>query len=515
MITGSIAHLPPANRSPDVVVVGAGAVGIVLAVQLARAGQVVTVIEGGPADPPADYRAANRAASTGRAHLGLGEGRMQALGGTTRLWGGQLVAFSAADLAPATYPGKRGWPISHADLARATDRALDLLGVPPAMRDPVAVWRAASGQSEQLSPDIAITATGWLPQPDFARLFARDLADLPGLAVLTGHRVVDCTFAAPGRVSAVVLAGPTGRHSLGAARVVLANGTLELVGLLLRLARDHPACGFAGNSHLGQGFIDHLHGVIGHFARIDRRAMGALLDPRFVGGRKFLPKLHATPAFQERAGIANVAAMVLAPIGAREALADLRTLVRRAFAGRAGLAALRGGVRNLVALAPLVARHVLRRQGARLGRGALLGIEAEQVACPESRITLDPADPTGFALHWALDGAEMRAITQFATALRDHFAATGLGDLVLDPRVVAGDPAFLALCHDAYHQMGGARMAASADAGVVDADGKVFGTENLYLLGAATFPSGSFANPTLTALALAMRLADHLAEPAR
>ena len=53
-------------------------------------------------------------------------------------------------------------------------------------------------------------------------------------------------------------------------------------------------------------------------------------------------------------------------------------------------------------------------------------------------------------------------------------------------------------------------MAASAEEGVVDAQLKVFGTSNLYALGAATFPSGSFANPTLTALALAVRLSDHL-----
>jgi choline dehydrogenase-like flavoprotein len=55
-------------------------------------------------------------------------------------------------------------------------------------------------------------------------------------------------------------------------------------------------------------------------------------------------------------------------------------------------------------------------------------------------------------------------------------------------------------------------MAARADDGVVDAELRVFGTANVYVAGAATFPSGSFANPTLTALALALRLADHLIE---
>ena len=47
--------------------------------------------------------------------------------------------------------------------------------------------------------------------------------------------------------------------------------------------------------------------------------------------------------------------------------------------------------------------------------------------------------------------------------------------------------------------------------GVVDADGRVHGTHNLFIAGASVFPTAGFANPTLTIVALALRLADHLA----
>ena len=46
--------------------------------------------------------------------------------------------------------------------------------------------------------------------------------------------------------------------------------------------------------------------------------------------------------------------------------------------------------------------------------------------------------------------------------------------------------------------------------GVVDRDGKVFGVNNLYVAGSAVFPTSSQANPTLTIVAMALRLADHL-----
>lgn len=47
--------------------------------------------------------------------------------------------------------------------------------------------------------------------------------------------------------------------------------------------------------------------------------------------------------------------------------------------------------------------------------------------------------------------------------------------------------------------------------GVVDPDCRVHGTENLFIAGSSVFPTSGFANPTFTIVALAIRLADHLA----
>ena len=53
-------------------------------------------------------------------------------------------------------------------------------------------------------------------------------------------------------------------------------------------------------------------------------------------------------------------------------------------------------------------------------------------------------------------------------------------------------------------------MGASAAEGVVDADCRVFGVNNLYLAGSSVFPTLGSANPTFTIAALALRLADHI-----
>jgi choline dehydrogenase-like flavoprotein len=61
-----------------------------------------------------------------------------------------------------------------------------------------------------------------------------------------------------------------------------------------------------------------------------------------------------------------------------------------------------------------------------------------------------------------------------------------------------------------YHQMGGTRMSSDPATGVVDADCRVHGYDNLYVAGSSVFPTGGWANPTLTIIALSLRLAEHL-----
>ena len=65
------------------------------------------------------------------------------------------------------------------------------------------------------------------------------------------------------------------------------------------------------------------------------------------------------------------------------------------------------------------------------------------------------------------------------------------------------------------HLVGGARMAARAEDGVVDADHRVFGVPNLYVIDGSVLPTQGSANPALTIMALAARAADRLAAGAR
>jgi choline dehydrogenase-like flavoprotein len=144
-----------------------------------------------------------------------------------------------------------------------------------------------------------------------------------------------------------------------------------------------------------------------------------------------------------------------------------------------------------------------------------LELQAEQVPHPDSRITLARArDRLGqprLRIDWRYQLQDIDSVQRSMEIIATELARSGSGHLTWNASSLPQD----LLRYGAYggHHLGTARMGADPRSSVVDADGRVHGLDNLYIAGSAVFPTSSQANPTLTALALALRLADHL-EPA-
>ena len=118
-------------------------------------------------------------------------------------------------------------------------------------------------------------------------------------------------------------------------------------------------------------------------------------------------------------------------------------------------------------------------------------------------------------LHWRLGDLERTSARNAALMLATECARRGVGRVRLDDWVLARG-AFPADDEiKGNHHMGGTRMSRDARRGVVDANCRVHGCANLFVAGSSVFPSGGASNPTLTIVQLALRLADHLARPAR
>ncbi len=113
-------------------------------------------------------------------------------------------------------------------------------------------------------------------------------------------------------------------------------------------------------------------------------------------------------------------------------------------------------------------------------------------------------------LNWEIGESEQRTCTVMAEAVAGQIASLGLGRLEIAPWL-ADATALRSRAIDSYHHAGTTRMSADPALGVVDPDGRVHGADGLYVTGGSLFPTSGHAHPTLTIVALALRLADHLA----
>jgi choline dehydrogenase-like flavoprotein len=110
-------------------------------------------------------------------------------------------------------------------------------------------------------------------------------------------------------------------------------------------------------------------------------------------------------------------------------------------------------------------------------------------------------------VHWRLTGMDLRSIQRVHELFDQALQRAALGRVEL---TLNGSSSWSEATEGAKHHMGTTRMHVDPRQGVVDADARVHGTDNLYVAGSSVFPTGGFANPTLTIVALAVRLAEHL-----
>lgn len=224
------------------------------------------------------------------------------------------------------------------------------------------------------------------------------------------------------------------------------------------------------------------------------------------------PRFSLAPKLQESEGLLNASGYV--------SFAYPRTVLRRAMvlnlARRIGVDRRAG--RNLLDAAMTLGGSTIRlhRQGSRVGTDAQFGVTVitEQEPCARSRVTLaDRKDRFGVPrarITWHKTDKTWDTVRRFSRTLQSEFRRAELGELDLFPHITAKPAYWRVFPHDLYHHMGATRMGTSPKTGVVDENCRVFGVRNLYIASSSVFPTGGHSNCTLTIMALALRLADHL-----
>ncbi len=529
----------------DVCVVGAGPAGIALALALSGRGLSVLLLEAGrrPQDPLAQALYEGELANP--QHSPPHRYRMRGLGGSSTRWGGRCMPFDPIDFERRDWVDAPGWPIAYDELRPHYVAANALAEAGRFAYDAREAFPALPPLVTGFNSDIVRT-TGlerFSCPTDFGRRYARRLQLATDVQVLEGAVCTAIRLQADGlAVDWLDIATLAGNRLRARARaVVLAAGGLETARLML-CSNDVVPQG-VGNRHdvVGRYYMCHLAGNVGtleiHGTPADVRH-GYEVDADGVYCRRRLSIAHS---HQRHEGLLNAVARLHFPritdpshgSGVLSGLFLARRFIsyeygRRLQDPQAGsLAAQARHLRNLVCdgadtaafLGHWIARRTLAQRKFpsvilrnRTNRFSL-ELHGEQVPHPASRVSLgDTVDALGLRrlrVDWRHQPQDIDSLARTLDWIAAEFARTGAGRLRFRRETLEED----LLRHGAYggHHIGTARMGLDPRTSVVDAQCRVHSVRNLFVAGSAVFPTASQANPTLTLVALSLRLAQHLA----
>jgi choline dehydrogenase-like flavoprotein len=497
----------------DVCVIGGGAAGISLARELDGSRASVVLLEGGGLVPEEGDRGIYEVLPGPRAALVVDPLRPWYLGGATNHWSGNCRPLDSLDFEQRDWVPHSGWPIDREELVPYYERAQRLaalgdfawydldacrshLGHPPLDVDP-----------GLLTPKVVQQC----PTLSFAELHRRHLEESSNVGVLLRARARSLELNGQAdRVEAVEFVEGDGTpRRVRAKVVVLAAGGVENARLLL-CSREPKRTVEASHDAVGRFFMEHWHLDIPLGGWGDGIDLTCHDELQTVDGTGVWTHLALSDELMRSLHIPGLSMWFHRLPRTTPSLVAARRIVASAL-GRArpepltDLQLLFSDPGEVVASA---ARRITRRPRDN-GEGYLLRVQFEQAPNPENRIRLSATrDRLGQPRAEVVLASDHNDPRRQTRALRTAVDSIGLDGRRIErqTRLLMGAGRFGGF----WHHMGTTRMSDHPDRGVVDADCRVHGVSNLFVAGSSVFPTGGTAAPTLTIVALAARLADHI-----
>jgi choline dehydrogenase-like flavoprotein len=513
----------------------------------------VLVLESGTIDADPSVQALADADIDPDVHDDMSIVTSRQLGGTSNLWGARALPFDPIDFEDRDWVNAR-WPIQYEDMARYIPDAVKATasGAPVYAEDfgndPVDRTFAAAPSAFR-----ADTIERWANEQRAQTIHREAIRDNPRLTVCTGVTAVGLHFAENGRVEALELRGSKdgAAANISVRELVLAAGGIETTRLLLAAQRQMPDRFGGIDGPLGRYYQGHMVGEVAEirFVRPElARAFDFRVDPY---GSYVRRRIVAAEETQRAERLLNCAFWPVVPkIGHADhgsaILSMIYLIMRMGPVARLIVAekirqmnftpedsSVGAHVSNLLRGAPAAAAFgvgflakrfdrktrlpgvFVRNPGGRYG----LSYHSEQLPNPDSRLTLTRREDRLGLPKLAID---LRFLPEDAeSTLRQHkllenwLRSSEIAELRYHLPEEARAASMLAQARHGTHQIGTARMGSSRTEGVVDANCTTFDASNLHLATTAVLPTSGQANPTLTAIALALRLGDRLGNNAR
>ncbi|WP_088891992.1 GMC oxidoreductase [Leptolyngbya ohadii] len=550
----------------EVCIVGAGPAGITLARELIGQGFRVSLLETGGTEPDEAIQSLAEGAgdTIGDYYPGAVYMRTRRYGGTAHQWhidlqngkdaqsgkwGVRYTTLDPIDFEKRDWLPYSGWAISKQDLDPYYDRAHQVCQTGP-YDYRTESWENGETKRLPFNEERVTTRMFHFGSRDvFIQDYRKELEQSGNVSLYTYATAIELlTNDAAQTVTRVKVATLEGNQfEIAAKVVVLAMGGLEVARLLL-LSDSTQKNGLGnGQDLVGRFLMDHPLVRSGVLVPSNRQAISKLnlYDAHWSNGAMVIGKPVLSDTILRREQLLNInAAMfpvsgiskynllrMLLPQGRRyrspaieSAQEVIKSLKRRQLPKNLlhHTGNLVTGLDDLIYYQWRKKPRIAQAYGLDTGGWSKLSDReqrfnafevfhlTEQAPDPNNRVTLgDVRDRLGcrkLQIYWKWNDIDSRSVRRAQDIFAEEFARVGLGHLRLE--LDRGMPQiFLPSIH---HHMGTTRMHEDSRQGVVDATCRVHGVSNLYVASSSVFPTGGYANPTLTIIALAIRVADQV-----
>lgn len=531
----------------DVCIVGGGPAGISVALKLSETTKLdIVLLESGGLETDDRNDDLNDGSSVGLDYYDLTTTRHRVLGGSSHKWAGWCRPMDEIDFDGRPWVPNSGWPVSYEEMLPFFHEAAILnqleaeqwaptpgTSLPPVYLDPF------------IGGDVEIALWQGSPPTKYGIVYRQQLETSPQIRTIIGATATEILTGDDGsRASGVRVVSLDGNEfSVKARVVVLAAGALETARLLLASDQQKPAGLANENDVVGRYFMEHPHLVTG---RLDLYPEGTKGRPHLAAIDEGLRGVRARLAMQRPAGATKVAYTISRDRQEKDHLLNFSTHLQTVStvsredsdayqAFKLAVLNLRSPGRMLKQIRSKALPEDSKNLTKRLLKGTpeivqviyhealkkpaqlSLYTQSEQAPNRDSRVTLDRSrhDTTGMPrlqLDWRLARIDKDSIVRAQQIIGAQLEHAGLGR-------IAPEPAFLDDSNDwgpglrgGHHHMGTARMSTDPTTGVVDPDGQAHTVRDLYIADSSVFPVGGYANPLMTIVAWALRLAQTLSQ---
>lgn len=534
MIFDSRAHGINTEVVFDVCIIGAGAAGITTALELAKDPKLnLAILEAGGQHYEHRTQSLFQGEVDSDRHPPLWRSRFSGLGGSTQIWAGWCRPLNPHDFEQLEYISDSGWLISIDELQSAYHRANEICGLGPYSYD-FGEWQDLLRGAPLLESSELIHHICQVRKLRFNHYYYKDLQVAKNIVLYLYSPLMRLQ---PGKdersVSHAEIASYTGKTTiLKAKQFVLATGGIENARLLL-LSGSSPERALGNkNDCVGRYFIDHGYIDSGWFVPSSNKqnlryyfpvphphspqhasarpvitlAPSVLQKEKLLNGAMFFyPSYESHPAFMSDA---VKTALELWEIVKGKAVLELWEM----FKGQAASDDLWDFCKRMGSRPHYIMQALLRKalvRGSSCGRWRLR-FYYECIPSAENRVVLcdqkDRFNRRQARLISHLADQDLDSAYRFHSYLNDIFQKTGAGQLIFFDELSE----WRSNTETARHPSGTTRMHDDPTRGVVDKNCQVHGLDNLFIAGSSVFPTVGYANPTLTIVALAVRLAEHL-----